>query len=237
MGEVGITIAVALVVDHSRNLGIRSAVVIEDPERIRRFIDSCTQSSMFAQTLQDGVLSSLALVHSPVIGSRGCIIDVGAESEQGIISAPDRVDLVVPSGDVEVPFLRALVRIVNAEIIVSALEIASLVDAAAAVRRSLGVRNGEWIHTVVSVGETHGAGACITSLIVVNDDIFHAVALLGRGTTIEAVVARDLSWVDISHINVWHLSDGVLSKRLRVDSRGGADEGGDGHELLHFVVC
>ena len=106
MGEVGITIAVALVVDHSRNLGIRSiAGVIEDPERIRRFIDSCTQSSMFAQTLQDGVLSSLALVHSPVIGSRGCIIDVGAESEQGIISAPDRVDLVVPSGDVEVPFL------------------------------------------------------------------------------------------------------------------------------------
>ena len=161
---------------------------------------------------------------------------MGAESEQGIVSAPDRVDLVVPSGDVEVPFLLALVRIVNAEIIVSALEFGSLVDAAAAVGRSHGVRNGEWIHTDVSVGETHGAGVCITTRFVVNDDIFHAVALLGRGTTIEAVVARDPSWVGI-HMNVWHLSDVVLSKRCRVDSRGGADEGGDGHELLHFVVC
>lgn len=71
VGEVGMTIAVALVEDHSRNpRRMIIAGVIEDPERIRRFIDSCTQSSMFAQTLQDVVLSSLALVHSPVICSR-----------------------------------------------------------------------------------------------------------------------------------------------------------------------
>jgi len=152
---------------------------------------------------------------------------VSAKSDSNLLSAPEGCDFVVPAVSVGLPVLLVgafivLIDVVQAEVVLTALEVSILVDTAA-------LRVGALCIGLVldTANVTHGSFSLVLgeSVVIVDEDILPgAFTLLGVTTTSDSIILRHFLWVKLlSRVRELRIVTNIVLKLKSLRGNGKCD--------------
>jgi len=185
VGEPRGTLAARILIDNRW----RAAADLGHPDAIGLVDNGGAHGGLLANILDHVGIGSSAFSVGILVRSGACITIVSAKSDSNLVTAPEGCDFVVPAVSVGLPVLLVgalfvLIDVVQAEVVLTALEVSILVDSAALWGGTL------FIFLVLDTANvTHGSFLLVLgeANVVVDEDVLPGVStLLGVATTSDA---------------------------------------------------